>query len=294
VRIGIPRGLLYYYYGSAWEAYFSFLGAETVISGETTAAIIGAGSRADEVCLPVKVFCGHADSLRTNVDCLFVPRLVSGSAGYACPKIIGLPDLLRSVFRLPPLITPTIDRRRGCRSLWAAVVDVGRFLGRSPLFSLYAWRQAWRRPAHAVPPLPAAAGDLRIALVGYPYILGDRRLSLDIAGKLTGLGLAVNPVWYCPPAGKNPGLPKAIYWHHCRGLASAALAELAAAEPPAGMIFLSSFACGPDSLIGEILQRRAETAGIPFLSLALDEHSGEAGLVTRLEAFADMLRRRQR
>ncbi len=294
MRVGIPRGLLYYYYGSAWEAFFRRLGAEAVVSGETTAAIIGAGGRADEVCLPVKVFCGHADSLRASVDYLFVPRLVSGITGYACPKIIGLPDLLRSTFRLPPLLAPTVDRRRGRRSLWAAVIGVGKVFGRSPLCSLYAWRQAWRQTSQPAPLLPATVGDLRIALVGYPYILGDRRLSLDVAGKLAALGLAVIPVWDRPAGAVKAVLPKAIYWHHCRALVEAALAELAAAAPPAGMILLSSFACGPDSLIAELLRRRAEAAGIPFLALALDEHSGEAGLVTRLEAFADMLRRRLR
>jgi predicted nucleotide-binding protein (sugar kinase/HSP70/actin superfamily) len=31
---------------------------------------------------------------------------------------------------------------------------------------------------------------------------------------------------------------------------------------------------------------------VPLLSLSFDEHSGEAGLTTRLEAFADLLARR--
>lgn len=292
MKVGIPRGLLYYYYGGAWEAFFRLLGVETVVSGETTAAIIAAGSRADEVCLPVKAYCGHAASLSASVDCLFVPRLVSGSGGYACPKIIGLPDLLRSTLKLPPLLAPTVDRRRGRRSLWAAVAQVGRALGRSPIPSLYAWLQAWRQNCLPAPPIPATGG-LRIALVGYPYILGDRRLSLDVAGKLARLGLTVTPVWGQPATKVKPAdLPKAIYWHHCRGLVEGALAELAAAPPPAGMIFLSSFACGPDSLIAELLRQRAAAAGIPYLTLSLDEHSGEAGLVTRLEAFSDMLRRR--
>jgi len=42
------------------------------------------------------------------------------------------------------------------------------------------------------------------------------------------------------------------------------------------------------------VQRATREAGRPFMSLILDEHTGEAGLVTRLEAFVDMLARWKR
>ena len=61
-----------------------------------------------------------------------------------------------------------------------------------------------------------------------------------------------------------------------------------------GIIHLISFGCGPDSLVGELVERRAQRGrGFPFLLLTLDEHSGEAGLTTRLEAFVDTLEWRQ-
>ena len=61
-----------------------------------------------------------------------------------------------------------------------------------------------------------------------------------------------------------------------------------------GLILVAAFGCGPDSLICELLARYYKrSSSIPVLLLTLDEHSGEAGLVTRLEAFIDMLRRRE-
>jgi predicted nucleotide-binding protein (sugar kinase/HSP70/actin superfamily) len=33
---------------------------------------------------------------------------------------------------------------------------------------------------------------------------------------------------------------------------------------------------------------------VPFLTISLDEHTGEAGVLTRIEAFVDMLRLRRR
>ena len=44
----------------------------------------------------------------------------------------------------------------------------------------------------------------------------------------------------------------------------------------------------------ESITRKAKEAGKPLLSLTIDEHTGEAGFVTRLEAFIDMLFRKKR
>ena len=44
----------------------------------------------------------------------------------------------------------------------------------------------------------------------------------------------------------------------------------------------------------ERITRKAKEAGKPILSLTIDEHTGEAGFITRLEAFIDMLFRKKR
>ena len=61
-----------------------------------------------------------------------------------------------------------------------------------------------------------------------------------------------------------------------------------------GVITLTAFGCGPDSLMIERLMRRAKELNKPMLSLTIDEHTGEAGFITRLEAFIDMLYRKKR
>lgn len=38
----------------------------------------------------------------------------------------------------------------------------------------------------------------------------------------------------------------------------------------------------------------AKKKGMPLIHLTIDEHTGEAGFVTRLEAFVDMLMRKKR
>ena len=61
-----------------------------------------------------------------------------------------------------------------------------------------------------------------------------------------------------------------------------------------GIITLTAFGCGPDSLMLEDIRRKAKNFSKPLLNLTIDEHTGEAGFITRLEAFCDMLYRNKR
>ena len=61
-----------------------------------------------------------------------------------------------------------------------------------------------------------------------------------------------------------------------------------------GVIHVTAFSCGPDAIVDKLLELEAKRPGAkPFLALGLDEQTGEAGALTRLEAFVDMLRRKQ-
>ena len=53
---------------------------------------------------------------------------------------------------------------------------------------------------------------------------------------------------------------------------------------PGGFLWLRA-----DSLIIEIIQQRFARFDIPLMCLTLDEHAADTGLVTRVEAFVDML-----
>ncbi len=57
------------------------------------------------------------------------------------------------------------------------------------------------------------------------------------------------------------------------------------------MINLCSAACGPDSFTGDLIRKRLNTGNRPYLSLSVDEHTSDVGLLTRIEAFVDMLAR---
>ena len=61
-----------------------------------------------------------------------------------------------------------------------------------------------------------------------------------------------------------------------------------------GVVHLAPFVCTPEIVNENILPRLRQDVDIPVLSLILDEHTAEAGLLVRVEAFVDLLERRRR
>ena len=84
----------------------------------------------------------------------------------------------------------------------------------------------------------------------------------------------------------EPSLDRQLYWTYGRKILKAA--EIIKRDPRLFGIYLSNFSCGPDSFLmtffKEIMQPK------PCLLLELDEHSADAGLITRLEAFLESLK----
>jgi predicted nucleotide-binding protein (sugar kinase/HSP70/actin superfamily) len=50
------------------------------------------------------------------------------------------------------------------------------------------------------------------------------------------------------------------------------------------MIYITNFKCGPDSFIKHYAK---DACGKPYLVLQFDEHSNDAGIMTRIEAYLD-------
>jgi predicted nucleotide-binding protein (sugar kinase/HSP70/actin superfamily) len=319
--VGIPRALLFYHYYPLWRDFLEGLGCKVVESGPTTRKILqqGVTTAVDETCLPVKIFYGHVRELKDRVDYLFLPRLVSVQKGaYICPKFLGLPDMIRhSLPDLPPLIAPTINLNRRGRGLLAAVAETAALLKANSWQTWTAFSRAWRRwrrwqglqrqglfPLQAQELLDGKAREirkgggakLRVGVLGHPYNIYDDYVNMGLLGRLEEMGVEVRTPEMLPPrtiAGHARRLPKELFWTLGRSVMGAASHFLT--DPGIdGIIHLISFGCGPDSLVGELVERRAQRGqGFPFLLLTLDEHSGEVGLTTRLEAFVDTLEWRQ-
>ena len=303
MRIGVPRALSFYRFHPTWAAFFDRLGIEIVLSPPTNRATLEAGLpyAVAETCLPMKLLYGHVRALVGQVDQLLVPsirRLAPGSSN--CARLIGLPDLLRATMSdLPPLIAPDIDLSQGLPALMSLVLEAGAPFTLNPLALRDAVTAAWdayRATRQAMmegrltpadfdrppgDPPPAPPDGLPVAVVGHPYNLYDPFINHHLLARLARLGVnALTPERLGPQ-------PADDYWAFEYELVGAA--RLALERGVRGLIAVVAFGCGPDAILLDEVQRLSRESGVPLMTLVLDEHSGEAGLVTRLEAFVDML-----
>jgi predicted nucleotide-binding protein (sugar kinase/HSP70/actin superfamily) len=315
--IGIPRGLFYYKYFPLWQTFFEETGAEMAVSAETCRRVMDKGIAAcvSEACLPVKAYFGHVLDLADKVDALFIPRYTSVSRHeFICPKFGGLPDMVRhSLGGLPELITPEVnmhDRRDGGL---AAALETGRALGVGRAASRRAYEKAVAaylqhraglvgntlRSDKTLPKTVSQSSPddckLRILLLGHAYTVGDRFINMDIVRKLATLGAEAVTLEYYDGrtlvAAAAP-LEKPLFWN--LGTQALGCAHLLMERPNVdGVLHLTCFGCGLDSFVGYLFERRVRSRGIPFSTVSLDEHTGEAGMQTRLEAFTDTLRYRR-
>ena len=143
---------------------------------------------------------------------------------------------------------------------------------------------------------PEKAGMINVALISHGYNIYDERASMKIIDKLEKMGVNVYTALQLTDEQMQEGL-YAIgshqYWANSSEMTGAAGHYLKDNKID-GIITLNSFGCGPDSLMIESITRKSKDAGKPMLSLTIDEHTGEAGFITRLEAFIDMLFRKKR
>lgn len=300
ICVGIPQALLHHEFGRLWLAFFQRMGVPTVESGATTKSVLDRGTShaIDESCLPLKVYLGHVDCLLTACSHIFVPRIAQYHPNYyLCAKFAGLPDIVQNTFRLPPnrLISPNIEDSSVASQL-KAVHSTCKALGLPSIKGLNVYCDAlaeWRNQ----PKLESnsQAGDKKIAIIGHSYIIEDTYFISDIISPLLLRGVTI----VTPKNVPNKELYEEakefqsdIYWQLSAKLAGATKFFCRQSDV-SGIILVSSFGCGPDSLVNEYLEHHVLTqSDKPYIILSIDEHTGTAGITTRVEAFWDMVERR--
>ena len=326
MKIGFPRALFYYDYFPFWAGFFHRLGIEVVTSPPTQRQIMEQGLKkaSNETCLPLKLLAGHIQALK-NVNAIFLPRMVSVEADtYSCPKFLGIPEsLLPAVPSGIPVLTVTLNWRKGKRQVLKDLQVFGLQLGKgkADIRKAFTLGQEWQKryqdssgagwdfeeSIRAVESatkgltnsqngtVPHHATDrLRIALVGHSYLTHDPYANLNILGRLRQKA-EVELVQHVTQEEVDThllGLRKKIFWNHAKQIYGAGN-KFVTDQKIDGIIYLSCFGCGTDSMVQELLARFAREQHKPYMMITLDEHSGEAGLVTRLEAFLDMVERRK-
>jgi predicted nucleotide-binding protein (sugar kinase/HSP70/actin superfamily) len=202
-------------------------------------------------------------------------------------------------------IPNALDPGACCRLLDKMLYEVQS--AASPAAIGRARRSARRR--FAALPSSGRTRTLRVKLVGESYCVVEPFINFDIVARLGEMGVMVEPFltahrwlgFHGFRLGKNEvRLMRALsapYWRYCVGgedQNSVGQLLLAARQGFDGVIHVHPFGCMPGSVVQPTMARAARDAGIAYLTLSLDEHSSETGIMTRLEAFVSLLEKRRR
>ena len=324
MKIGIPRALSYYSYFPFLYGFFTDLGIEIVLSDRTTKKTMTDGSKlvVPETCLPVKVYVGHIiNLLDKGIDKIFVPSIQSIAPKiYNCSKIRGLPDLIRNVIKRDfTLIEATLDKSEKNQGLYEFLKEAAAPFGitnseRIKEASKAGWKVynnyhvmmkssvpykkalKYAMENKVVIPDSTKVYPVNIALIAHGYNLYDERVSMKIFDKLEDLDVKVFTAEQLTTEQMTEGLnsmKSRLYWANEYEITGAA-AHYIKNKTIDGIITINAFGCGPDSLMLERISRFARKSSKPILHLSIDEQTGEAGFVTRIEAFVDMLFRKKR
>lgn len=322
--IGIPRAMSFYNNYPFYYGFFTDLGIKIILSDVTTKQTMseGSGLVVTETCLPIKVYIGHILNLiNKGVNTIFVPSLQSiANKIYNCSKIRGLPDLVRNVIKDDiTIIEATLDKSEKGQGLYEFLAEAVKPFGITDMKLIKkASKAGWRcynnfhvMSKSGMPYAKALSYALQgkvvignktkeypisVALVGHGYNIYDDRVCMKIFDKLEKMDVEVCTSLQLSAEQLDEGiasLGNEKYWANEDEVTGSAGHYLKDNKVD-GIITITAFGCGPDSLMVERITRRAKQYNKPLLNLTIDEQTGEAGFVTRLEAFVDMLFRKKR
>ncbi|MDR1759625.1 MAG: acyl-CoA dehydratase activase-related protein [Fibrobacter sp.] len=284
--IGIPRAFYYYTHPGLWEAFFQNLGFKTLLSEKSGEKILrnAVPHTESEHCLAHKLFDGHLLSLLGKADAVFIPRLLSLTKKHiCCAKFAALPEAAQcGIARGTPVITVDIDENK--EPLLKTLIRLGKNLGKPARLAKNAAENAiqtmheeWKKQQAAM------TAEKPFLLLGHPYTLHDAFIGEPVKQKLKRMGHAFET-----PVFTHEKLPESVTRWCTFGRMHRLITEMPL-EKYAGAIQISTFNCGPDSVMLEFYRAVCRSRGIPYLVLMIDEHTGNAGMETRLEAFADSI-----
>jgi predicted CoA-substrate-specific enzyme activase len=310
--IGIPRALMIFYQQFPfWRTFFEKIGFDVVISSESDKSLLTRSIEiiTTETCLPVEIIHGHVlDLMEKKVDYIFLPFIVNGkfregnkTLNCNCPWIQTFPFMVRAALRgkidEKKLLIPTLHFRFFERAL---VKELVKYFGRKFGLKGNVIKDAIREADKVQVDFEKSLTDYGIGilekvppacrpvvLLGRPYNSGDPHLNLGLVEKLISQNVMPIPIDMLDLSSFNIfSNYRNMYWPN--GQKMIAAAQYVAKTNGLYAVYISNFRCGPDSFIWHYVTE--ELKGKPFLHLEVDEHSADAGMVTRIEAFLDSLR----
>ena len=303
--VGMQRALYMHHVGIFWVYFFYYLGFQPVITPPTNPRIskIGVESIVTETCYPVKVSHGHTKELMGKTKYLFLPSMINMSTpqgsevGFYCPMVQSNSYMLRSALKISRenLLDPIVHLKYDIPTLSVELHEqLGKKLGIKSKDTELAIAQAMEKQEQFQNDLyqkgeeildSVSDGEPVVIVTGRPYNLYDERLNLRLGQNLAKIGFIALPMDFIDISSVDLSDFPSMYW----GLGSKILrvARVVSVTPNYFGIHLTNFSCGADSFLEHFYKHIMGDK--PYLILELDEHSAVAGVMTRLEAYRNVV-----
>lgn len=299
ITIGIPKALLYYKYKDLWITFFEELDCDIIVSPNTNRKLLDDGIKLsqDESCMAMKIYMGHINYLIDKCDYILVPRLKCiKKHEKLCTNFSALYDLVNNVFD-KKLIHYNLDVDHKEDELYA-LTTMGLTMGFKYKDIIKAYHTAKEkekllkeREISKQKNIIATSNKIKVLLAAHPYNLYDEYIGKPIINLLENNNIEV--IYSDKYDGKY--LEKEVkeispnnYWTYNKEIIASIVHYK---EDVDGIILLTSFPCGPDSLSNEMILR---SVNIPITNLIIDEANSDTGVLTRIESFIDILTERRK
>lgn len=298
IKIGIPRSLYYYYFSDLYTNFFKYLDCEVIISPPTNKEImeLGNNNSVDEMCMSLKNYIGHVVYLKDKVDYIVIPRIDNyGISNQTCTNFLSLYDIVNNITDTK-ILNYNICLSNG-ETEYKGFLKMGKQLKKTKKQIKTAYLRSKIEESNKKDNqirnnmYNLLTKKIKILLIGHPYNLYDELVGKPIIDylqknnieiiygdkfddiKTNKLSTKLSHECYFKYNKENIGSIEI-----CKGMID-------------GIIFLTSFPCGPDSLVNELVMRKID---IPYLNLIIDDLDSNVGLITRLESFTDILKMRRK
>lgn len=307
--VGIPRALWFWEFFHFFSTFFRECGFDVLISGTSTGELIHSGVEnvAAETCFPLKLAHGHVlDLLEKEVDYIFLPSILRSfpqgefSESFNCPYIEASPYVIDAglglsaeerVTTLSPVLDFSLPGREWMKGLVDMAVDLGADAAGARKAAEKA-REAHRKFSSSLVELGSRAlnsiepDQPAFVIISRPYNGSDPAVNAELPKKLAKLGASVIPTDFLRlPMERAARIHDNMYWQYGQRILAAALAIRE--DPRLNGIYITNFGCGPDSFIQHEVARIMQDK--PMLTIEIDEHAADAGIITRCEAFMDAI-----
>ncbi len=288
-----------------WAHFFDQLGFRLVLTPPTNAHIsrVGIEKMVAETCYPVKVSHGHVKELIGKTQFLFLPTVITmptpepSETGFYCPMVQSNSYMVRMALDIDPstVLGPVVHLKYDPDRLAIEIADqIQLKLGVSKKAIRNALYYAYERQDKFVEELYGNGRSFfeehdpdepLIIVTGRPYNLYDERLNLRLGRNLAKIGIAALPMDFIDVTSVDLSDFPSMYW----GLGARILrtAKFVDANPNFFGLHLTNFGCGADSFLEHFYKHIM--GDTPYLILELDEHSAVAGVMTRIEAFKNVI-----